>query len=244
MNCVSSYASELMKSHLSSSLPFLRLFVFFANKMIYEVASKATSLHIIDFGILHGIQWPTLIRDLSQRHGGPPKLRITGIELPQPGFRPSQTVVDTGCRLARYCKRFNVPFEYNAITAKNWEALKMDGFKLARGEVVAVNCNDRFKDLLDLTTSGEDSPRDDVLNLIRELNPHIFVHTTISVCHNSPFFLNRFQSALFYYSGIFDMFDAIFPRHDCLRLHSEQAIMGPVIKNIVACEGKERFERP
>ncbi|CAH9111563.1 unnamed protein product [Cuscuta epithymum] len=243
-DCFPSYASELMKSYMSSYLPFLRLFIFFANKMIYEVAKKATSLHIIDFGILHGIQWPTLIRDLSQRNGGPPKLRITGIELPQPGFRPSQTIVDTGCRLARYCKRFNVPFQYNAITAKNWEALKIDDLKLAQGEVVAVNCNDRFKGLLDETASGSDSPRDVVLNLIREVNPHIFVHTSLSASHNSPFFVNRFQSALFYYSGIFDMFESIFSHHDSQRLNFEQTVMGPVITNILACEGTERLERP
>ncbi|CAH9081220.1 unnamed protein product [Cuscuta europaea] len=239
-----SYASELQKSRLSSSMPFMRIFIFFANKMIYDVASRATSLHVIDFGILHGIQWPTLIRDLSQRHGGPPKLRITGIELPQPGFRPSQTVVETGCRLARYCKRFGVPFEYNAITAKNWEALKIVDLKLKRGEVVAVNCNGRLTDLPDETSSGADIPRDSVLNLIREVNPHIFVYITLSASHNSPFFVNRFKSALFFYSSVFDMFEAIFPPHDGQRLHFEQAVMRPVIANIIACEGMERFERP
>ncbi|CAH9144514.1 unnamed protein product, partial [Cuscuta epithymum] len=61
--------SELQKSYLSSSMPFMRIVIFFANKMIYEVASRGASLHIIDFGILLGIQWPTLIRDLSQRPG-------------------------------------------------------------------------------------------------------------------------------------------------------------------------------
>ncbi|CBI30541.3 unnamed protein product, partial [Vitis vinifera] len=35
---------------------------------------KATRLHIIDFGILYGFQWPTFIQRLSSRPGGPPKL--------------------------------------------------------------------------------------------------------------------------------------------------------------------------
>ncbi|CAH9074173.1 unnamed protein product [Cuscuta epithymum] len=244
MNRFPSYACELMKSHMSSSLPFMRLFIFFVNKMIYEVALKATSLHVIDFGILHGVQWPTLIRDLSKRRGGPPKLRITGIELPQSGFRPSQILVDTGCHLARYCKRFNIPFEFNAITAKNWEALKIDDLKLKRGEVIAVNCLDRFKGILDDTTSGADSPRDAVLNLIHEVSPHIFVNSVGSAPRNSPFFVNRFKSALYTYSGVFDMHDSIFSRHDSQMLNFEQAIMGPVITNIIACEGVERIERP
>ncbi|CAH9078575.1 unnamed protein product [Cuscuta europaea] len=236
--------SELLKSHLSSSMPFLRIYIFFANEMIYEVASKGTSLHIIDFGILHGIQWPTLIRDLSRRPGGPPKLRITGIELPEPGFRPSQMLVGTGCRLAKYCERFGVPFEYNALTAKNWEAIKVDDLKLVRGEVVAVNCIDRLKRLLDETVCVQDCPRDAVLNLIREVNPHIFVHATLSASHNSPFFVHRFKSALIYYSALFDIFEAVFPRHDSKRMHFEQEFFGLEIANIVACEGMERLERP
>ncbi|CAH9112226.1 unnamed protein product [Cuscuta epithymum] len=236
--------SELLKSHLSSSMPFLRIYIFFANEMIYEAASKGTSLHVIDFGILHGIQWPTLIRDLSRRPGGPPKLRITGIELPQPGFRPSQMVVETGCRLAKYCERFGVPFEYNALTTKNWEAIKVDDLKLVMGEVVAVNCIDRLKRLLDETVCGPDCPRDAVLNLIREVNPHIFVHASLSASHNSPFFVNRFKSALIYYSALFDIFEAVFPRHDSKRMHFEQEFFGLEIANIVACEGMERLERP
>ncbi|KAK1353860.1 hypothetical protein POM88_052225 [Heracleum sosnowskyi] len=55
--------------------------------MILDKASNAATLHIIDFGIQYGFQWPVLIQCLSMRPGGPPKLRITGIELPQSGFR-------------------------------------------------------------------------------------------------------------------------------------------------------------
>ncbi|CAH9106199.1 unnamed protein product [Cuscuta epithymum] len=236
--------SELQKSHMSSSLPFMRIIIFFANKMIYEVASRGKSLHVIDLGILYGIQWPTLIRDLSQRPGGPPKLRITGIEHPQSGFHSSQMVVETGCRLAKYCESFGVPFEYNAITATNWETIKIGDLKLERGEVVVVNCIDRFKLLLDETVCGEDNPRDDVLKLIRDVNPQIFVHSVMSSSHTSPFFINRFREALHFGSAIFDMFATIFPHHDSHRLNFEQTLMRPTIANVIACEGRERFDRP
>ncbi|CBI31658.3 unnamed protein product, partial [Vitis vinifera] len=51
---------------------------------------KAERLHIIDFGVLYGFSWPSLLQRLSTRPGGPPKLRITGIDFPEPGFRPAQ----------------------------------------------------------------------------------------------------------------------------------------------------------
>ncbi|CAH9111569.1 unnamed protein product [Cuscuta epithymum] len=235
---------EMQKSRISSSLPFMRILTFFANKIIYEVASRGASLHVIDFGILQGVQWPTLIQELSQRPGGPPKLRITGIELPQPGFRPAQMVLETGMRLAKYCQRFGVPFEYNSITAKNWEAIKINDLKLEKGEVVAVNCTLRLKRLLDETVCGADNPRDGVLNLIRQVNPHIFVHSVVNASWNSPFFVNRFRSALYYFSTVYDMLEAVFPRHDSQRFNLEQALMGPGIANIIGCEGMERLDRP
>ncbi|CAH9130287.1 unnamed protein product [Cuscuta epithymum] len=232
---------ELLKSYMSP-LPFMRMGLFFANKMICEVASKGVSLHVIDFGIHYGIQWPTLIRDLSQRRGGPPKLRITGIELPQPGFRPEKMLEETGSRLAKCCQRYGVPFEYNAITRHNWETIKVDDLKLLSDEVVSVNCFLRFEYLLDETVVTN-SHRDAVLNLIREVSPHIYVQATNNGPHSSPFFVNRFRETLFFYSAIFDMCQAIMPLHDHDRLNFEQ-VLGRDIMNIIACEGLERLVRP
>ncbi|KAE8727995.1 TRF-like 2, putative isoform 1 [Hibiscus syriacus] len=73
-----------------SICPFVKVAIIFANNNILKVAEKATTLHIIDFGIFYGFQWPALIHRLANRPGGPPKLRITGIEFPQRGFRPAE----------------------------------------------------------------------------------------------------------------------------------------------------------
>ncbi|VFQ91393.1 unnamed protein product [Cuscuta campestris] len=227
------------------SWPVLRISYLIANKVIQEVASKGKSLHLIDFGIYYGIQWATLIRDLSKRPAGPPKLRITGIDYPVRGFRPEQLVVDTGRLLAKYCEQFDVPFEYNAITSQNWEKIKIDDLKLVRGEVVAVSCGFRLRNLMDEETVGGDhpSPRDAVLNLIREINPQVFVPMVLSASHSGPLFLPRFREALLFYFNYFDMFDATVP-HDDSRLRFEQEFLGREIMNVIACEGMERVERP
>ncbi|KAL2328765.1 hypothetical protein Fmac_022192 [Flemingia macrophylla] len=119
--------------------------------MIMEAASKAKTLYIIDFGILYGFHWPMLIKFLSNREGGRPKLRITGIEFPQPGFRPTQKIEETGRHLANYCKRYNVRFEYNAIASKNWETIQLEALKIVNNELVAVNSRLRLENLLDET---------------------------------------------------------------------------------------------
>ncbi|VFQ91396.1 unnamed protein product [Cuscuta campestris] len=234
--------SEMLKSHLTS-WPIARISYFLSNKTIHEVVSKGTSVHVIDFGVFFGIQWPTLIRDLSQRPGGPPNLRITGIEYPQPGFRPEQMVEETGRRLAKYCEQFGVPFEYNAITTKSWEKIKIDDLKLAKGELVAVNCLFRLKTLMDETVGEDDNPRDAVLNLIREINPRVFVPTVLSGSHSCPIFLSRFREAFLFYSTAFDMLDATVP-DDGSRLSFEREFIRREIMNVIACEDTERVERP
>ncbi|CAH9094273.1 unnamed protein product [Cuscuta europaea] len=234
-------SSDPLKSHFIS-WPVLRISYFVCNTMISEIASKGTSLHVIDFGISYGVQWPTLIRDLSRRPGGPPKLRITGVELPQFGFCPEQMVEETGSRLVKYCEHFGVPFEYNAITRKNWETITIDDLKLVRGEVVAIKCAFRLKSLMDETV-GVDNPRVAVLNLLREITPQIFVQTVLSGSHGCTFFLSRFREAMSFYSAIYDMYDATLPLDDD-RLCFEQQILAREIMNVIGCEGMERLERP
>ncbi|GLU02339.1 hypothetical protein SLE2022_195930 [Rubroshorea leprosula] len=226
-----------------STCPFQKYAIVCANRSILEFVKekKATTLHIIDFGILYGFQWPVFILRLSKMPGGPPKLRITGIDFPQRGLRPAGAVEETGRRLAKYCERFNVPFEYNAI-AQKWETIKFEDLKIRPNEFVAVNSLNRFKNLFDETVAVN-NPRDAVLKLIRKINPDIFVHAIVNGNHNAPFFFTRFKEAIFDYSALLDMCDTIIPREDKVRLMLEKEYWGRQVMNVVACEGTKRTER-
>ncbi|KAL7201683.1 hypothetical protein ACSBR1_033394 [Camellia fascicularis] len=89
-------ATEQLKAYqlYLSACPFMKTSIYCAGKMILNLAMKSTKkrLHIIDFGIQFGFQWLILIQHLSTLPGAAPELRITGIELPQPGFRPAELV--------------------------------------------------------------------------------------------------------------------------------------------------------
>ncbi|OMO67800.1 Transcription factor GRAS [Corchorus capsularis] len=238
-------AADMLKAYQGylCACPFKKIPIFFANKMIWKMAENASVLHIVDFGILYGFQWPILIQHLSKRPGGPPKLRITGIEIPQRGFRPTERIDETGRRLAKYCQRFNVPFEYNAIASQNWETIQIEDIKINSNEMLAVNCLFRFKNLLD-ETAEVNCPRDAVLKLIRKMNPDIFVHSIINGSFNSPFFVTRFREALFHHSALFDMFETTLTREDLTRLMFESEFYGREAMNVIACEGSARVERP
>ncbi|KAF8006115.1 hypothetical protein BT93_K0426 [Corymbia citriodora subsp. variegata] len=224
-----------------AACPFQRYSDAVSTMTILDIVGDKTRIHIIDFGILYGFRWPALIQYLSERPC-PTKLRITGIDLPQPGFRPAERVKETGLRLAKYAESFKVPFEYNAI-AKRWELIKLEELKIERDDVTIVNCMFRFKNLFDETVT-EESSRDIVLNLIRRAQPDLFIHGVINATHNAPFFVTRFREALHHFSSLFDMLDTIIPRENPERMLIEKDIFGREALNSIACEGWERVERP
>ncbi|WCJ19636.1 GRAS family transcription factor [Euphorbia peplus] len=237
-------AAEILKAYhlFLAACPFRKLSNFFSNKTIMNVAETAKTLHIVDFGILYGFQWPCLIQRLSSRPGGPPKLRITGIDFPHPGFRPAERVEETGRRLSNYAKTFKVPFEFNAI-AQKWDTIRIEDLKVDKNEVLVVNCLYRFRNLLDETVVV-DSPRNIVLNLIRKMNPAVFITGIVNGAYSAPFFITRFREALFHYSTLFDMLETNVPREIPERWLIEREIFGKEAMNVIACEGAERIERP
>ncbi|KAL8057384.1 hypothetical protein ABFX02_04G180400 [Erythranthe guttata] len=244
-------ASELLKSYQAyvTSCPFKRMSNIFANKSIGKYTKDAAKIHIVDFGILYGFQWPCIIQGLSLRPGGPPVLRITGVDYPQPGFKPAERIEQTGRRLVSYCKRFNVPFLYNAI-AKKWDEVTVEDLKIEKDEMLVVNCMYRLRHVPDESSVGvgganaPPSPRDSVLKLIRRIKPDLFVHGVVNGSYNAPFFATRFREALFHYSSFFDMMEATLPRDDRDRMLYEREVFGRDVMNVVACEGSERIERP
>ncbi|KAI4324417.1 hypothetical protein MLD38_029909 [Melastoma candidum] len=237
-------AADVLKAYhlLLASCPFRKMSNFISNKTIMKMASNSMRIHIIDFGILYGFQWPTLIQRIAARPGGPPRVRITGVDFPQPGFRPAERVEETGRRLEAYAESFNVPFEYNAI-AKKWETVKIEDLKIEEGEYLAVTCIYRSENLLDESIST-DSSRKLVLDLIRKISPDIFIHGIVNGSYNAPFFVTRFREALFHFSAMFDILETIVPRENPERMLIEKEIFGREAMNVVACEGFERVERP
>ncbi|CBI33485.3 unnamed protein product, partial [Vitis vinifera] len=79
----SSY-SDILQMHFYEACPYLKFAHFTANQAILEAFAGANRVHVIDFGLKQGMQWPALMQALALRPGGPPSFRLTGIGPPQP----------------------------------------------------------------------------------------------------------------------------------------------------------------
>ncbi|XP_012703949.2 scarecrow-like protein 9 [Setaria italica] len=219
----------------------------FSNKTIFDAVAGRRRLHIVDYGIGYGFQWPGLLRGLAARHGGPPEVRITGIDLPQPGFRPAHQIDETGRRLMNCARELGVPFRFRGIAAKR-EAISPDDLDLGMAdddEVLVVSSLCHFRHLMDESVvAGRPSPRDQVLGNIRRMRPDVFIHGVINGGYGSTYFPTRFRELLFFCAAHFDLLDATVPRDSPERLLIERDILGRGAMNVIACEGADRVERP
>uniref|UniRef100_A0ACD5TIL7 Uncharacterized protein n=1 Tax=Avena sativa TaxID=4498 RepID=A0ACD5TIL7_AVESA len=237
-------AADILKLfHLCFTIcPYLRASYYFSNKTILDVSKGKPRVHIIDFGICFGFQWPSLLKQFANREGGPPELRITGIEVPLPGFRPDEMNRNTWLRLVEYANMFKVPLEYQQISSK-WEAISIEDLNIEEDEVLIVNCIHRMKNLGDETISIN-SARSRVLNTIRMMKPKVFIHGVVNGSYSTPFFLSRFKEVMYHYTALFDIFDKTTQRDNETRMMIESDIYRYAILNVIACEGSERTERP
>ncbi|KAG0531128.1 hypothetical protein BDA96_05G247500 [Sorghum bicolor] len=237
---------EFLKAYklFLAAISLNKVHIFFSNRNIMDSVAGRSKLHIVAYGVQHGLQWPGLLNSLAGREGGPPEVRFTGIDLPQPGFRPAYQIEETGRRLSNCAREFGVPFKFHAIAAK-WETICAKDLNIDPDEVLVVNSECHFSNLMDESVDADTpSPRDLVLNSIRKMQPNIFIQIVHSGTFGAPFFLTRFREALFYYSALFDMLDATIPRDNDVRLLIERDIVGRSALNVIACEGADRLDRP
>jgi hypothetical protein len=59
--------------------PFVILKHFLSTKAILDAIEGADRVHVIHYGALFGTEWPSLLKHLSMRPGGPPHFRFTGV---------------------------------------------------------------------------------------------------------------------------------------------------------------------
>ncbi|CAN6270045.1 unnamed protein product [Urochloa humidicola] len=229
---------------------FLPVNFLFSGEAVCAAAAGRGKVHIVSYGLGHGLQWPDVLRRLGQRDGGPPEVRLTGIDFPLPGFRPAQLVEETGRRLTDCARRFGVPFKFHGIAAKS-EDIAAGDLDIDPDEVLVVVSTFHFRSLMDdegiVTIDGRErttNPMDAVLSAIREMRPAVFVHAVVNASYSTAFFPTRFREALYGFTALFDMMDAVLPRDSDKRLLLERDILAQCAVKLIACEGDDRALQP
>ncbi|KAI3496779.1 hypothetical protein L1887_39154 [Cichorium endivia] len=240
----------LQSSYLSLNqiTPFIRFSQLTANQAILEAIDQSNHLqqqedphdiHILDFDIMHGVQWPPLMQAIADRHP-PPTLRITatGTNL--------NILRRTGDRLSKFAHSLGLRFRFFPLLLPQTNINHtvddiidhLSAVLLLPNEILAVNCVLYLHRLL--------IDRDKLCLLLRKIKamkPTVVTLAEKEANHNHPIFISRFEEALNYYTAIFESLEATLPPNSRERMDVEQVWFGREITDIVTAEGEKRRER-
>lgn len=209
--------------------PLYQFAHFTANEAILEAFDRESrtasgggrALHVIDFDVAYGFQWPSLMQSLSEKATSAAiriLLKITGYGGCAAELRETQT------RLTSFARGFkNLTFEFTGIVRGSNFAKP----KIKKGEIVVANLAFHLSSLKTFSKISE------TLNYLKSLRPAIVVLVEQEGSRKTQNFLSRFMESLHYFAAIFDSLDDCLPLDSSERLRIEKNHLGKNIKHVV-----------
>ncbi|XP_019196358.1 PREDICTED: nodulation-signaling pathway 1 protein [Ipomoea nil] len=162
--------------------PWFRIPNSFANSSILEALAEEQQdrprcLHILDIGVSHGIQWPTLLEELTHRPGGPPPLVRLTVITPTVDNHLSNTTpflippsgYDFSPNLLGFAKAININLQINILDNLPLQNLgaHVHTIKSSQDEILIVCAQFRLHNL----NHHAPDERTELLKALRSLGP-------------------------------------------------------------------------
>lgn len=152
-----------------------------ANSSILQVLAdepnQTSTLHILDIGVSHGMQWPTLLEALTRRPGGPPPLVKITVIAPSTAEsdQNSETPFSIGppgdnfsARLLGFAKSMNINLQINRLDNQPLQTLNSQVIDASSDETLIVCLQFRLHQLNHNTPLEE---RNQFLKVLRNMDP-------------------------------------------------------------------------
>ncbi|XP_050873830.1 protein NODULATION SIGNALING PATHWAY 1 [Lathyrus oleraceus] len=145
-------------------------------QVLAEEPNDSRTLHILDIGVSHGVQWPTFLEALSRRPGGPPPLvRLTVVTaLSTENDQNMETPFSIGpcgdnfsSRLLGYAQSINVNLQINKLDNIPLQTLNAKSIDTAPDETLIVCAQFRLHHL----NHNNPDERTEFLKVLRDMEP-------------------------------------------------------------------------
>ncbi|XP_038900209.1 DELLA protein RGL2-like isoform X2 [Benincasa hispida] len=214
-------------------LPFQQVMHLTAVQAIFEHVKLINRIHLIDLEIRSGVHWSGFMQSLVDLKELPIKLlKITAVISDK-----CHLTEQVGKWLENVAESLNIPFSFKAILVSDMMEIKEELFETEDDEMVAIYCPLVLRNMISRPASLEN-----LMRVIRNLNPSIMVVSEIEANYNLSSFVNRFIEALFFTASYFDCLKTCIEEDEDSRRKIE-ALCGKGIENIVASEGSDRVSR-
>jgi len=191
-------------------------------QILAEEPGRSRNLHILDIGVSHGVQWPTLLEALTRRPGGPPPLvRITVIAATVENDPNKETPFSIGppgdnfsSRLLCFAKSMNVNLQINLLDNHPLQSLNEQVIKTAPDETLIVCAQFRLHHL------NHNSPdeRTEFLRSLRRMEPKGVILSENNMecsCNSCGDFATGFSRRVEYLWRFLDSTSAAFKGREC-----------------------------
>ncbi|KAH7332355.1 hypothetical protein KP509_20G083700 [Ceratopteris richardii] len=213
---------------LHEIFPYIKFGHFTANQAILEAVEGADKVHIVDFEILEGIQWPAFMQALVLRKGGPPEVRITALCWPTQEHAMDMTQ-KTCKRLAEFASTMNLPFSYNLLMVNNDENIDPSQIKVNQGEALVVNCMVHLPHMPQHTMAAVRS----FVHAVKKLSPLVITLVEEELGCSAIAAASFFSEALHHFHAICDSLEACLPSGLDARILVERVFVAPRINSAI-----------
>ncbi|KAE8684404.1 esterase/lipase/thioesterase family protein [Hibiscus syriacus] len=204
--------------------PYYQFAHFTANQAIIEAFEKEEdvnnrALHVIDFDVSYGFQWPSLIQSLFEKAttGNRISLRLTGFAT---GLAQLQ---ETESRLVSFAKGFrNLVFEFQGLL-RGSKPINLR----KKNKTVAVNL------VFHLNILNKSTKVSETLKSVNSLRLSIVVLVEQEGSGSPRSFILRFMGSLHYFAAMFDSLDDCLPLESAERLSVEKKYIRKEIKSVI-----------
>ncbi|KAK3030926.1 hypothetical protein RJ639_036664 [Escallonia herrerae] len=190
-----------------------------ANSSILQILSdqdRSRNLHIVDIGVSHGVQWPTLLEALTRRPGGPPPLVRLTVIAPTDSNQTTGTPFATGppgynfsSQLLGFAKAISINLQINRLDNQPLQSLNAQAINSSVDETLIICAQFR---LHHLNHNNQDS-KTEFLKVLRSLEPKGVILSENNMdcsCSNCGDFATGFSQRVEYLWRFLDSTSAAF----------------------------------